>query len=163
MLSLLSVAPCRLLLLPPSPPLDAEIADPNECRLLLSEKPDVPISLLLEIFQAYALNCQKGRHNQTEVQAMITVLRSTLTSVGSYFKRAPQHAEAVFGIIERMLWKENKHAIRLGGFEVLLLLLDQLDAPTEQHTLYVGTSINVIPFTIDYVGITLRYSPASGA
>lgn len=129
----------------------------------MSEKPDVPVSLLLEIFQAYSLNCQKGRHNQAEVQAMITVLRSTLQSVGAYFKRAPQHTEAVFGIIERMLWKENKHVIRLGGFEVLLLLLDQLDSPTEAQNQMVVTSLNVIPFTIDYVGMTMRHSVSSGA
>lgn len=94
---------------------------------------------------------------------MITVLRSTLQSVGSYFKRAPQHTEAVFGIIERMLWKENKHVIRLGGFEVLLLLLDQLDNPTEAQNQMVVTSLNVIPFTIDYVGMTMRHSVSSGA
>lgn len=129
---------------------------------MLAEKPDVPVSLLLEIFQGYASNCQKGRHNQTEAQHMITVLRSTLQFVGSYFKRAPQHTEAVFGIIERMLWKENKHIIRIGGYECLLFLLDNLEAPTEQQIVYAVTSFNVIPFTIDYVGITLRHSIASG-
>lgn len=128
----------------------------------MSEKPDVPVSLLLEIFQAYSLNCQKGRHNQTEVQHMITVLRSTLQSVGSYFKRAPQHTEAVFGIIERMLWKENKHVIRIGGYECLLTLLDNLESPSELQVVYAITSFNVIPFTIDYVGITLRHNIASG-
>ena len=127
------------------------------------EKPDVPVTLLLETFQGYAVNCQKGRHNQTEVQHMITVLRATLQNVGSYFKRAPQHVDGVFGIIERMLWKENKHAIRLAGYELLLLLLDILESPSEEKVLLAVTSFNVIPFTIDYVGITLRHNIASGA
>jgi len=50
------------------------------------------------------------------------------------------------GVLEKVLYKENKASIRVTGFELLLFFLEALQSPEEPQTELLGCAIDFAPF-----------------
>jgi hypothetical protein len=86
----------------------SELAPPEECsRFLPNHGPQV-LNLLNDTFAAYEANCRKGKHNQSEVTSIQSVMRAALMYLGSQL-RIRERGRQFASMIEHQLYKENKH------------------------------------------------------
>jgi hypothetical protein len=63
--------------------------------------------------------------------------------------------------LEKVLYKENKAAIRVIGFELLLYFLEALQSPEEPQTDLLGCAIDFAPFLPGYASVNFKFQTLS--
>eukprot|EP01102_Stenamoeba_stenopodia_P015219 TRINITY_DN516_c0_g1_i1.p1 TRINITY_DN516_c0_g1~~TRINITY_DN516_c0_g1_i1.p1 ORF type:complete len:1485 (+),score=330.88 TRINITY_DN516_c0_g1_i1:382-4836(+) len=122
-----------------------ERASPEELNKFFNENFYMIYGVFLDTFSAVEGNCKKGKHSQTDVTDLLIVLKNVLLYLQELVRKRWQ-IRSIAGVLEKVLYKENKASIRVTGFELLLFFLEALQSPEEPQTELLGCAIDFAPF-----------------
>lgn len=104
--------------------------------------------VFLDSFQAYENSCKKGKHSNSEVIDLMTILRNVLVHLSELIRKKWQ-TRSIASVLEKVLCKENKVTIRLIGFELMLIFLDAVQVLEPSQIDLFAQSIDLGPFCVD--------------
>lgn len=133
-----------------------ERASPEELNKFFNENFYMIYGVFLDTFSACEGNCKKGKHSQSDIQDLLTVLRNVLLYLQELVRKRWQ-IRSIAGVLEKVLYKENKASIRVIGFELLLYFLEALQSPEEPQTDLLGCAIDFAPFLPGYSGVNFKF------
>eukprot|EP01104_Vermistella_antarctica_P013529 TRINITY_DN4112_c0_g1_i3.p1 TRINITY_DN4112_c0_g1~~TRINITY_DN4112_c0_g1_i3.p1 ORF type:complete len:1259 (-),score=365.16 TRINITY_DN4112_c0_g1_i3:66-3842(-) len=130
-----------------------ERASDEELNRFFNEHFYMIYGVFLDTFSAYESNCKKNKHSSSEVQDLLTVLRNVLVHLAELVRKRWQ-IRSIASVLEKVLYKENKHAIRQNGFELLIYFLEAVGTPDDAQIDVFGSAIDLQVFLPEHAGTT---------
>eukprot|EP01114_Cavostelium_apophysatum_P016785 TRINITY_DN4844_c0_g1_i3.p1 TRINITY_DN4844_c0_g1~~TRINITY_DN4844_c0_g1_i3.p1 ORF type:complete len:1456 (+),score=431.48 TRINITY_DN4844_c0_g1_i3:258-4625(+) len=119
-------------------------------------------AVFLDTFQHYEQQQKISKKDDKDIEKLLHILRRFLIYLPSKIKEKWQ-IRSISNILDKILYIENKHEIRMVGLELLLIFLEDLETPDPGQANLLGAAIDLEPFKADYQKkITLPFkSPAA--
>lgn len=135
------------------------LASEDEVAKLFKDSCFYVYQTFLDSMSAYEANFRRGKHalSEKDIRNIAQILKGVLKYLKDLVKKNWQVRSIVY-IIEKFLFIENTHAVRMLGFELLLLFLETIETPDKFKLALLTTSLNFQAFVTDYHNREIKFS-----
>ena len=102
-----------------------EKATEEELNKFFNENFYMIFGVFFDTFTAYETNSKKGKHSASEISDMLIILNNVLIYLAELIRKKWQ-TRSIAGVLEKLLYKENKITVREAGLQQLLIFMEAI-------------------------------------
>lgn len=133
---------------------------PDLCQLFQDQAKAI-YDVFLENFNTQEAQAKKGKPNEASSEKLMNVLAKIISILGVKMQKERWQVRTTVGVLEKLLYIQNKHAYRVKAFELLLELFNSLGNPDDDFLKILAASVDFSPFVESGSSVTFKYEPLS--